>query len=84
MVDFVPTAEVEAWIQRVNFQTPRVHVSNPEYHKGGMLSKGYLDFDFTTTLPNGESYSSRHRFSEIEVRFSYFSFFPNAFFSEHD
>lgn len=67
MVDFVPTAEVEAWIQRVNFQTPRVHVSNPEYHKGGMLSKGYLDFDFTTTLPNGESYSSRHRFSEIET-----------------
>ena len=68
MSDIAPMAELEAWIQRDNFQTPTVHVCEPVYNKGGMLSKSYLDFQFITTFPNGNSFNTRHRFSEVEVR----------------
>ena len=67
MTDAVPMNELGEWIKRENFQAPKVHIRDPEYHKGGMLSKAYLDFLFVTTYPSGETITARHRFSEVEV-----------------
>jgi hypothetical protein len=58
--------EVEQWLSRENARIPTCLVSEPEFHKGGMLSKSYLDFKFTTTIPGGATFETRHRFSEVE------------------
>jgi len=63
----ISQAELENWIRQENVNKPNCLVDAPEYHAGGMLSKAYLDFNFTVTSPNKASYSSRHRFSEVEA-----------------
>ena len=63
----ISQSDLQSWIVEQNSNRPQVHVSEPEYHKGGMMSKAYLDFLFTVTPVNGAPYSSRHRFSEVEA-----------------
>lgn len=59
--------DVQAWIQNENARLAVVTVGDPEFHKGGMLSKSYLDFSFTVSYPDGTGgMSCRHRFSEVE------------------
>jgi hypothetical protein len=59
-------SDLERWIREQNDRKPKVHVSEPEYHSGGVFSKAYLDFLFTVTPVGGTPYTCRHRFSEVE------------------
>jgi len=63
----ISQSELENWIRQENVNKPSCHVDAPEYHAGGMLSKAYLDFNFTVNAPNKSPYSARHRFSEVEA-----------------
>ncbi len=58
-------SEISGWITSENNKQISVIVGNAEYHKGGYVSKSYVDFKIDITI-DGDTMSSRHRFSEFE------------------
>ncbi|MEC8392882.1 MAG: PX domain-containing protein, partial [Actinomycetota bacterium] len=58
-------SEISGWITSENNKKISVIVGSAEFHKGGYVSKSYVDFKIEITI-DGDTLSSRHRFSEFE------------------
>jgi hypothetical protein len=58
-------SEISGWLSTENAKQHRVLCGEAEFHKGGMMTKSYVDFAVNVTV-DGETVSSRHRFSEFE------------------
>lgn len=59
--------DINDWIAEQMVAVPSIVCCEPEFHKGGMLSKSYIDFCVKITHSSGEISSIRHRFSEFET-----------------
>ena len=58
--------EIGAWLNAQANKKMTAYCSDAEFHKGGMMTKSYVDFKLTCEV-EGETLSVRHRFSEFET-----------------
>jgi hypothetical protein len=59
--------DINDWVADEILKVPSIVCAEPEFHKGGMMTKSFVDFRVTATYPSGEIRTIRHRFSEFEV-----------------
>ena len=59
-------AELNAWLTSQASKRIVAACSDAEFHKGGMMSKSYVDFKLTIEI-EGDQLTARHRFSEFEA-----------------
>ena len=59
-------SEISGWISSENNKQVTVICGGAEFHKGGYISKSYVDFKVDITV-GGDKMTCRHRFSEFEA-----------------